>query len=76
MAHAAISPALRGWEGPAGREEAGRRGNNTYPMSREEQPHRAIHGEGEDVEQLFGSSLQRLKGTHWGEHSSSSSAPP
>lgn len=53
MAYTATSPALTGWEGPAGREEAGRRGNNTYPTSRKEQPYRVIHGEGEDVEQLI-----------------------
>lgn len=51
MAHAAISPALRGWERPVGREEAGRKGNNAHTMSREEQSYRAIHREGEDVGQ-------------------------
>lgn len=51
MAQAAISPALRGWEGPVGREEAGQRGCNARPMSREEQPFRATHRAGGDVEQ-------------------------
>lgn len=51
MAQAAIIPSLRGWEGPVGREEAGQRGSNAHPMSREEQPYRAIHRAGGGVEQ-------------------------
>lgn len=51
MAQAAINPALRGWEGPVGREEAGLRGSNAHPMSKEEQPYRVIHRAGGDVEQ-------------------------
>lgn len=50
MAQAAIIPALRGWEGPVGREEAGLRGSNAHPMSREEQPYRVIHRAAGEVE--------------------------
>lgn len=51
MAEAAIIPALRGWEGPVGREEAGWRGGSEHPVSREEQPYRAIHRAGGGVGQ-------------------------